>query len=317
MNRAALQRLAARIAPGTLGEIVRLSGGATQELWRFDIDGARYVLRRSGSGDQPPAIGVSLTEEAGLIVAAGKRGVPVPRVVHILEAADALGAGFVMAYVEGEALGARIVKDPTLAHARTMLAAQCGAALARIHSVDTDPLPGLIDQSPADIVAQWHMAYRAGTIRRPVFEAAFRWLDTHHPGETSAARLVHGDFRNGNIMVGPEGLTAVLDWELAHIGDPMEDLGWICVNSWRFGRIGLPVGGFGTREQLYAGYEAAGGCVDRAAAQWWEMLGTLRWGVMTTGSLARVRDGDMSIERAMIARRTSETEIDLLAMLAA
>lgn len=128
---------------------------------------------------------------------------------------------------------------------------------------------------------------------------------------------MHGDFRNGNLMIGPEGVRAVLDWELAHIGDPMEDLGWLCVNSWRFGRIDKPVGGFGDYAELYAGYEAAGGPpVNRAMAKWWEMFGTLRWGVMCTGSLAAFRSVDASVERAMIARRTSETEIDLLRLMA-
>jgi len=317
MNQAALERLAARIAPGPLGEMVRLSGGATQQLWRFSIGDVSYVLRRHGQGAPPAAIGVSLSDEARLIEAAGAKGVPVPRIVHVLTPEDDLGDGFVMAHVAGEALGARIVRSPELATARQRLARQCGDALSRIHAIDMRKLTGLARQSPADIVEQWHRAYRDGTVRRPVFEAAFRWLGAQCPEPSAAPALVHGDFRNGNIMVDADGLAAVLDWELAHIGDPMEDLGWICVNSWRFGRTDLPVGGFGTSDDFYAGYEAAGGHIDRANVRWWEMLGTLRWGVMTTGSLARVRDGDMSIERAMIARRTSETEIDLVAMLAA
>jgi aminoglycoside phosphotransferase (APT) family kinase protein len=109
----------------------------------------------------------------------------------------------------------------------------------------------------------------------------------------------------------------VLDWELAHLGDPMEDLGWICVNSWRFGEIDKPVGGFGSREELFAGYEAAGRKVDAARVMFWEVMGTLRWGVMCCGMMQRFRAGpDHSMERAMIGRRASETEIDLLRLLA-
>jgi aminoglycoside phosphotransferase (APT) family kinase protein len=112
---------------------------------------------------------------------------------------------------------------------------------------------------------------------------------------------------------------AVLDWELAHAGDPMEDLGWICVNSWRFGAIDNPVGGFGSREDLYAGYEAAGGApVDLKRAHFWEVLGTLRWGVICTMSGIALREGAATgLERAMIARRASETELDLLNLLEA
>ena len=69
---------------------------------------------------------------------------------------------------------------------------------------------------------------------------------------------------------------------------PMEDLGWICVNAWRFGVIDKPVGGFGTREDLWAGYEAAGGApVDRDHAHWWEVYGSMRWGVMCCGMTSR------------------------------
>jgi aminoglycoside phosphotransferase (APT) family kinase protein len=109
----------------------------------------------------------------------------------------------------------------------------------------------------------------------------------------------------------------VLDWELAHAGDPMADLGWICVNSWRFGAIDKPAGGFGARDELYAGYEAAGGAeVDRSRARFWEVLGTLRWGVICTMSGVALRgEGPFTIERPMIARRASETELDLLDLL--
>lgn len=118
-------------------------------------------------------------------------------------------------------------------------------------------------------------------------------------------------------MIGPGGVRAVLDWELAHIGDPMEDLGWICVNSWRFGRIDLPVGGFGTIEDLVSSYEAASGIrPGPAALRWWEIFGTMRWGMICAQSLAAYRGDDSTVERAMIARRTSETEIDLLRLIA-
>ncbi len=152
---------------------------------------------------------------------------------------------------------------------------------------------------------------------RPVFALALRWLRERDPGPSREVTLVHGDFRHGNLIIGPDGVRAVLDWELAHIGDPMEDLGWVCVNSWRFGEIDKPAGGFGTREELFAGYEAAGRRVDPDRVKFWEVMGTLRWGVMCCGMMQRFRIGpEHSIERAMIGRRSSETEIDLLRLLA-
>jgi aminoglycoside phosphotransferase (APT) family kinase protein len=299
----------------------RLSGGATQEIWRFDLDtteGYRpLILRRSRGGSHRSGMGVGLDVEAQLIAAARACGVSAPEVLHVLTPEDGLGSGFIMEFVAGETLGARIVKQPSLAGARATLAHSCGQILARIHAIDISQFPTLARQTPADLIEQWRAAYGRDIVRRPVFDLAFHELSASCPPPPRNARLVHGDFRNGNLMIGPEGVRAVLDWELAHIGDPMEDLGWLCVNSWRFGRIEKPVGGFGEYADLYAGYEAAGGPpVNRAMARWWEMFGTLRWGVMCTGSLAAFRSVDASVERAMIARRTSETEIDLLRLMA-
>jgi aminoglycoside phosphotransferase (APT) family kinase protein len=152
---------------------------------------------------------------------------------------------------------------------------------------------------------------------RPVMEWAFRWLRDNTPSADFEPRVVHGDLRTGNIIVGPEGLRAVLDWEVVHVGDPMEDVGWICVPSWRFGEIDKPAGGFGSREELFAGYEAESGRrVDPDRVRFWEALGTLRWGLSCAMMAREFQAGDRSVERAAIGRRASETEIDLLNMLA-
>ena len=177
--------------------------------------------------------------------------------------------------------------------------------------------PRLKRSTPAELVEQYKAIYRASAWPRPVFELTFKWLETHCPPPPEQLKLVHGDFRNGNLMIGPDGVRAVLDWEIAHVGDPMEDLGWICTNAWRFGAVDLPVGGFGQREDLWAGYEAAGGApVRRDHALFWEVFGSMRWGVMCAGMSTSFRGADPSVERAVIARRTSENEIDLLRLLA-
>ena len=321
--RAALSALAPRLDAVAEGveALQRLSGGATQEIWRFDLIGPStrtpLILRREPAGRSSVET-VGLETEAALIAAAGAKSVPVPPVRHVLEPGDDLGRGFIMGFVEGETLGSRIVKAEALAPARAILARQCGEILARIHAIDPATFPTLPVLSPADLVEQWKGVYRAAERPRPVFELAYLWLEQNCPPPPNTPRLVHGDFRNGNLMIGPEGVRAVLDWELAHIGDPMEDLGWICVNSWRFGRIDKPVGGFGSFEDLVEGYEAAGGAsVDRGSVHWWEVFGTIRWGSMCAGMTASFFTGDPTVERAMIARRTSETEIDLLRLLKA
>jgi aminoglycoside phosphotransferase (APT) family kinase protein len=235
----------------------------------------------------------------------------------VLQPQDELGTGFVMARVEGETIPRKILRDGQFAQARPKLARQLGQVLASIHGLDLAQLPELRHMTGAKEIAELERDYRSFHWPRPVFELALRWLRDRDPGPSEQVTLVHGDFRHGNLIIGPEGVRAVLDWELAHTGDPMEDLGWICVNSWRFGEIDKPVGGFGTREELFAGYEAAGGQVDPARVNFWEVMGTLRWGVMCCGMMQRFRLGpEHSVERAMIGRRASETEIDLLRLLA-
>jgi aminoglycoside phosphotransferase (APT) family kinase protein len=231
--------------------------------------------------------------------------------------ADELGTGFIMQRVEGETIARKILRDAQFADARRVLAHQLGHAAAGIHGLPPAQLPGLRTSTATDEIRELEREYRNFDWPRPVFELALRWLRGHDPGPPDHLTLVHGDFRHGNLIVGPDGLRAVLDWELAHLGDPMEDLGWVCVNSWRFGEIDKPVGGFGSREELFAGYEAAGGRVDRQRVTFFELMGTLRWGVMCCGMMQRFRAGpDHSMERAMIGRRASETEIDLLRLLA-
>lgn len=321
---AGLQALASQMAPGgyRVSGLRRLSGGASQQTWAFELattDGdVPLILRRAppiqGQRDHGSA---GLATEAALITAARAVGVPAPAVRHVLQPADGLGKGFVMDRIDGETLGRRIVREPHLAAARSVLPSQCGRALARIHRVPLRGLPALRQGGALgelDFQIERHRSH--GTVR-PVFEIAFQWLRRHAPVTEAAPVLVHGDFRNGNLIVDASGLCAVLDWELAHIGDPMEDLGWLCVNAWRFGRDELPVGGFGTREALFAGYTAEGGVVDTDRVHYWEVLGTLKWGIVCEAmAQAWLGGAERDVEKAVIGRRASEAEIDLLALLA-
>jgi aminoglycoside phosphotransferase (APT) family kinase protein len=148
----------------------------------------------------------------------------------------------------------------------------------------------------------------------PVFELAFRWLLDHQPAELAHPSLVHGDFRHGNLIIDSDGLRAVLDWEVGHLGDPAEDLAWICLPPWRFGQIDQPVGGLGQREDLFNAYQAASGtAVDRERVRYWEAISSLRWGLGCAGMNDWFASGrDPTVERAMIARRVSESELDLM-----
>jgi aminoglycoside phosphotransferase (APT) family kinase protein len=324
MMEAELGRCVASWCPGATGVTgaAKLSGGASQETWSFDIvhpDGnIGAILRRAPPGyGAAPSRAAGLAAEAQLMQLAYGAGVPSPRVLHVLQPRDKLGTGFIMQRVEGETIARKILRDEKFASARPLLARQLGKVAAGIHGLPLAKLPDLRRMTATKEIAELERDYRGFEWPRPVFELALRWLRDRDPGPSPEVTLVHGDFRHGNLIIGPEGLRAVLDWELAHTGDPMEDLGWICVNSWRFGEIDKPVGGFGAREELFAGYESTGRRVDPERVKFWEVMGTLRWGVMCCGMMQRFRSGpEHSIERAMIGRRSSETEIDLLRLLA-
>lgn len=300
-------------------DLRRLSGGASQQTWAFEaVDGAgnrqALILRRAAPGaGQRNSGGAGLAAEAQLIRHAAAAGVPVPVVVAVLQPAHGLGQGFVMQRLHGETLGRRIASV-----ARPQLAWQCGQALARIHALPVAELPPLQQRQPrAEVqhLADWHA--RHGTVR-PVFQWALRWLAAHAPADVAPA-LVHGDFRNGNLMVdlATDSLVGVLDWELAQLGDPMADLGWLGVASWRFGHSERPVGGFADWPALFDGYRAAGAEVDPARVHWWQVLGTLRWGVICESmAQAWLSGAEPVMEKAAIGRRASEAEIDLLTLLA-
>ncbi|MGY4331301.1 aminoglycoside phosphotransferase (APT) family kinase protein [Bradyrhizobium sp. LB7.2] len=324
MIEAELSRSVQRWYPGATGVagVARLSGGASQETWRFDIvhpgGSIGAILRRAPNGyGAAPTRAAGLAAEATLMQLAFEAGVPSPRVMHVLVPDDDLGTGFIMQRVEGETIARKILRDDEFAAARPRLARQIGGVLAGLHKLPLSKLPELRHMSATKEIGDFERDYRSLNWPKPVFELALRWLRDHDPGPSAEETLVHGDFRNGNLIIGADGVRAVLDWELAHLGDPMEDLGWVCVNSWRFGEIDKPVGGFGSREELFAGYEAAGRKCDPERVKFWEVMGTLRWGIMCGGMMQRFREGpDHSMERAMIGRRASETEIDLLRLLA-
>ena len=338
----ALVGLLARHMPGVdrIASLRRLSGGASQETWSFDaLAGGReipLILRRRPGGMTPgdESMALGLETEAALLGLAAGAGVPVPEVRCVLEPGDGLGSGYVMTRLEGETIPRRILRDAAYDAVRPRLARQCGAILARIHGIGggasgvPDPTPperpiasgSVLEEvplAPARVqLQQYRNLYDGYDQPHPVFDLAFRWL-ADRADEAPRVSLVHGDFRNGNLMIGSDGVCGVLDWELAHRGDPMEDLGWICVNSWRFGEIDRPVGGFGDRDELFAGYEeAGGGTVDPERVRCWETLGTLKWGIMCLMMYAIFHSGaDRSVERAAIGRRASETEIDLLGLI--
>jgi aminoglycoside phosphotransferase (APT) family kinase protein len=301
-------RLAEELEAGLgqpIEELHLIPGGASHETWSFDAlrpDGSRrpLIVRRRV---RPPV--VPPVDEAALLRAAAAAGVPVPAVV--------LDEPYlVVERVEGEGNPRRLLRDGAWAAVRPRLAAQCGEALARTHQIPLTAVDGLPEPDPVDA---WRAVLDASGHPHPTFELALRWLDEHRPPPAGRV-VVHGDFRNGNLIVGPQGVAAVIDWELAHIGDPLSDLAWVCLKAWRYG-ADAPVGGFGTVEDLLAAYQKAGGIeVDPEALRWWEVQATLRWGVICIALLESHMVGELpSMEQAAVGRRACETEWDLLELI--
>jgi aminoglycoside phosphotransferase (APT) family kinase protein len=300
-------------------DLKALSGGASAGTWQFDAltgDARLPLILQRAAGTEQFEASLDRSLQGRVQAAAFSAGLPVAEVLFVCDAADELGSGYVMRRIEGETLGARILRLPEYAAARAILTRQCGETLARIHALNAARLPPLPLRDAAENLDAMRSVYRRGAALLPVFELALQWLEDHLP-EPVTTTLVHGDFRLGNLIVGAEGLRAVLDWEMAHVGDPAEDLAWISVPSWRFGRVQNEVGGFGTLADLTASYRSAGGrAVDPARIRFWQVLGALKWGLVCQFFARQHLKGDVrSVERAVIGRRTSETELDLLMLI--
>lgn len=323
-----LQAAVARLIgpPGDIIELRRLTGGATKSTWAFTakVSGSELALVMQLAAQRPAASGEQLAQlprvvgknDAALMMAAARAGVPTPP-IHAVLTDEFDRAGYIMDFVPGETIARRILREPGFAPLRAGFAAQCGEILARIHAVDRASVPFLVRFDAAAQVDLYRRVFLSYDHPVPALDLGFRWAEDHVP-EARRTTVVHGDFRMGNLICGADGIAAVIDWEISHLGDPMEDLGWICVKTWRFGGSS-PVGGIGRREDLFAAYErATGSAVVPAAVRFWEIFGNLKWAVMCLmkGSAHRRPGGERSVEQHAIGRRMEEPIYDFLRLLA-
>ena len=310
--------------PTTVSDLRMASAGARR----------RNILFVAERGDGPEALVATIiptadvqiqpiSVEAGNLRLGHRVGMPVAEVIADTDDPSWVGGPFfVSTMVEGESVPRQVLRlvdaDPDLG---PRLARQCGAALAKLHAVSVDEAPDGIEAPPD---GHTPVTFALETLREQmeellqpsaVFELAFRWLTETAPDDDRIA-VVHGDFRNGNLMVGPDGLRAVFDWEGSRLGAPMADLAWMSVRMWRFRNDHLPVGGFAELADLRAGYEEAGGTWDDATYHWWKVLGTFRWGLGLANQARQHLDGEFpSIVMAASGRRVAEMEYDVLMLL--
>ncbi len=300
-----------------------LAGGASQELWGLDLQGLEggpleLVLRADAGGTLLNSL--TKADEFRLLEISYKAGVTVPKPYWLCEDTEVIGRSFyVTARVKGEAIGRKIVRDKEFEEARQVLPAQMARELARIHSInqqnsDLEFLARLDPAIPVNASRRLYMLldHFKGEFH-PALELGLRWLVQNAPPLDQPV-LVHGDFRIGNLMVGPKGLTSVLDWELSHLGDPAEDLAWPQVRFWRFGNNLKRVGGIAGPAALFEAYEKeTGKPVDRKRVHYWEVMGNAKWALGARQQADRFLSGAInSLELASIGRRIPEMELELL-----
>ncbi|MBI4638418.1 MAG: phosphotransferase family protein [Candidatus Rokubacteria bacterium] len=330
--RAGLERWMANEAhaPVSVRALWRLPGGTMRHAWGVDVEVASgplagphrliYLRDRRGS---PLATSLSRQDEFQILSVMHQAGARVPRPYWRVWNGDpsGVGPGLILERVEGETLARRLLHDAAFAAIRPRLLTEMGEELARIHAVGTGALGCLAGPSPGETAAVRQLAELESQLRdigepHPALELALRWLRGRAP-DGGAIVVVHGDYRLGNIVVDPAaGLRAVLDWELSHLGDPGEDLGWVSMRFWRcMDRPGA--GGLGPKTRFLDGYATLSGRrLDPDLLLYWEVLANLRWAVITLGQARRHLSGDEpSLELASIGRHCAEVEWELLRLM--
>ena len=303
---------------GKVSNLEPLTGGASKEIWKFEVSNAKQptkMILRRGSGIEGP-LAIKTADEARIQKEVIKEGAPVPKILAVSKNEEELGDSYIMHFVEGESIARKILRDKEYKKALPILAYQCGEAIAKIHNVDINNFSFLPKKPAEDQLEDLYSTYQSFEQPSPVFEYAYLWLKEQDFGNFQES-LVHGDFRLGNIIVNADGLQSIIDWELAHIGNPLQDLGWVCGNSWRFGKNDKVVGGFGELEDLLEGYNSISKLkVNKEMVRCWQVFGTFRWGVICLiQAYAHLNGTINSIEKAAIGRRVSETEIDIVDLL--
>ena len=303
---------------GKVSNLEPLTGGASKEIWKFEVSNAKQstkMILRRGSGIEGP-LAIKTADEARIQKEVIKVGAPVPIILAVSKNEEELGDSYIMHFVEGETIARKILRDKEYKQALPLLAYQCGEAIAKVHNVDIDNFSFLPKKPAEDQLEDLYATYQSFEQPSPVFEYAYLWLKEQDFSNFQES-LVHGDFRLGNIIVNGEGLQSIIDWELAHIGNPLQDLGWVCGNSWRFGNNDKVVGGFGELEDLLEGYNSISKLnVNKEMVKCWQVFGTFRWGVICLiQAYAHLSGTINSIEKAAIGRRVSETEIDIVDLL--
>ena len=297
-------------------QLIPLTGGASADINRIILANDDELIVRRTLSQEKSVMAIPKILEAKIQKVVKKNGAPVPAIIFEFSEGEEIGEGYVMEAISGETIPRKILRDEKFATVREKLPFEIGKSLAKIHQTQLDDLKALDQVTFTDSLEKLFQVYLSFNQSQPVFDLAFKWLEAQELTDYGNV-LVHGDFRFGNFIISEENLESIIDWELAHIGNPMEDLGWLCVRSWRFGNVEKRVGGLGDIKDLIAGYESNSDIkIDESQLDIWQLYGSLRWGIICMmQTFAHLSGMVNSVEKAAIGRRVSETEFDLMNMI--
>ena len=316
-------------SPVTISGAKPLAGGASRDTWYFSIvvdDEAQELVLRRDLPSQMFEDALSRKQEFHMMDAAYQQGVKVAKVRWLYEDDSDDGSDFfIMDYVPGMSIGRRIITRDEFAEARKVLPFHMAEELAKIHTIDFNQpefdflrRPQNGHTAAEDAITMMYAILDDIGIENPVWEWALRRVQNTIP-EANEMSFIHGDFRLGNLLVDNKGLTAVIDWEFAHVGDPDEELGYLCMRDWRFGAGAKRAAGLTRRETFLKAYESASGrTVNRTSVDWWELMGNIRWGIICMAQANRHLSPDSpekSVELASLGRRSAEMQLESLRLI--
>ena len=296
--------------------LVPLTGGASADINRIIFeDNKEFIVRRSVVKDKA-VMAIPKNMEAKIQKIVKEYGAPVPEIIMEFSEGAEIGEGYVMQSVGGETIPRKILRDDSYKNIRNKLPYEIGKSLAQIHKTKLEKLQDLEKITFSESLEKLFIIYESFDQPQPVFDLAFKWLENQKILDYEEV-LVHGDYRFGNFIISEKKLESIIDWELAHIGNPMEDLGWLCVRSWRFGNVNKRAAGLGDVDELITGYEANSEIkIDKSQLDIWQLYGSLKWGIICmVQTFAHLSGAVKSLEKAAIGRRVSETEFDLMNMI--
>ena len=283
----------------TVTGLFRIPGGASRETWSVDAHWSDdrgehqqgFIIRRD-----PPAslVDSDRSIEFAFYQSFADSKVPVPRPLWLeMDPAPLERPFFVMERIDGCESQFQRLLAPDFAPYRDALGRRMYEILADIATTPTADLPAstVLEAPPASACWRHELDYWEQVIDRnelepqPIVRAGIRWLRRHPPPQPARVCVVHGDYRTGNFLYRQDEISGILDWEMAHFGDPLEDLAWSFMPAWQWARDGK-VGGIIDRDEAIRVWEArSGGSVDAEALHWWDVFSCVKGqGIWLTGA---------------------------------